>query len=63
MYLTALLLYGIGFRYLANEFREETIMGMLIGGSGLLLIAVAAVIAAKITEHRISRNRHNEEVE
>ena len=37
--------------------------GMLIGGSGLLLIAVAAVIAAKITEHRISRNRHNEEVE
>jgi O-antigen ligase len=57
------LLCGIGFRYLANEFREETIMGMLIGGSGLLLIAVAAVIAAKITEHRISRNRHNEEVE
>ena len=37
--------------------------GMTIGGSGLLLIAVAAVIAAKITEHRISRNRHNEEVE
>ena len=30
-------------------------MGMLIGGSGLLLIAIAAVIAAKITEHRISK--------